>query len=118
MTKTKTISKPYKVLAGGREVCGKSAPGRAEYQRRREAVWDRDRGRCCLCGTFVELAEATAEHIITKGMNGAKRDDRVWNLGVSHWFGNNARGSMSYERYMEKPLGERIKLCHPWEGLR
>lgn len=103
---------PYRVI-GEREVCGKSAAGRAEYKRRREQAWDRDRGICILCEEYVPWEEATTEHIITRGMGGSRTDDRLENIAVSHWFGNNARGSVSLELYLQKPLEERKRLCHP-----
>src|ERR1700683_2815048 len=90
------LREPYKAHRGGREVCGKDAAGRAEYNRRREFCWDRDRGICCLCGRFVPLEQATMEHLNGRGLGGSKRDDRPQSCGVAHWFGNNAKGSMSY----------------------
>jgi len=100
--------KRHKPIArkGGREIVGK-----AEYQRRREQAWDRDRGICCLCGLFVPLAEATAEHIIPRGMGGGKRDDRLSNLAVSHLMGNNSRGSRSMEAYMALSQEIRERNC-------
>lgn len=100
-----------KTQKDGREVCGKSGADRAEYKRRRERAWDRDRGICVLGERFVSLDEATTEHIETRGLGGAKHDDRLPNLAVSHWFGNNARGSMALGLYLQKPLDERIRLC-------
>ena len=97
----------------GNEVCDKSRAGREEYRRRREAVWDRDRGICCLCGRFVPLESCTLEHLNGRGMNGSKRDDRLEACGVAHLWGNNAKGGMTHERYMQKSLEERLKLCHP-----
>jgi len=102
-----------KTTKDGREILGKNSADRREYRRRREDAWDRDRGICILCTGFVPLEEATTEHITTKGHGGGKHDDRLENLAVSHWFGNNARGSMSLERYLQKSLEERIRLCHP-----
>ena len=102
-----------KTTKDGREILGKSARDRAEYKRRREDAWDRDRGICILCGEFVHRWCATTEHIQPKGHGGAKHDDRLDNLAVSHWFGNAARGSMSLERYLQKPLDERKRLCQP-----
>ena len=99
---------------GKREICDKSKAGREEYRRRREAVWDRDRGTCCLCGLPVPLEQCTLEHKNGRGMGGSKRNDDHTDpheTGVAHWFGNNAKGSISHEKYMEKPLYERIQLC-------
>lgn len=95
----------------GAQVCDKSKAGREEYRRRREQRWDLDRGICCLCGLPVALEQCTLEHPNGRGMGGSKRDDRVESIGVAHWFGNNAKGSVSHEKYMEKPLYERIQLC-------
>jgi hypothetical protein len=91
---------------GGRKIAGK-----AEYKRLREFVWDRDRGICCLCGEFVPLESATYEHLNGRGMGGSKRDDRPERCGVAHWGGNNAKGSMTHQRYMEIPLEVRVQNC-------
>jgi 5-methylcytosine-specific restriction endonuclease McrA len=104
---------PYKTRRGGREICDKSPAGREEYARRREFCWDRDRGICCLCGLFVPLEQCTMEHLNGRGLGGSKRDDRPQACGVAHWFGNNAKGSISHELYMQKPLEERRRLCNP-----
>lgn len=73
-----------KIFPDGREVCDKmTALGRQEYKLRVEAMWFRQFGVCCLCG-FLDgcpgalfLEEATFEHEDGRGMNGAKRDDRI-----------------------------------------
>jgi 5-methylcytosine-specific restriction endonuclease McrA len=98
--------KPSVVKRGLREIVGK-----AEYQRRREFVWDRDRGICCLCGHFVALESATMEHLNGRGMGGSKRDDRPEACGIACWGGNNAKGSQSYAKYMELPQEVREKNC-------
>ena len=98
-------------IVGGREICSTSPAGRAEYQRRRELRWDLDRGICCLCGCFVPLDQATIEHPNGRGMGGSKRDDSVQAIRIAHWFGNNAKGSVSYERYMELPVDVRVANC-------
>lgn len=102
-----------KTTRDGREILGKSPADRNEYKRRRGDAWDRDRGICILCECFVPLEQATTEHIGTKGMGGSKHDDRLENLAVSHWFGNNSRGSQKLEVYLQKSLEERIRLCRP-----
>jgi len=112
----------FKMMPGGRQVCLSTTAGNAEYRRRREEVWDRDRGQCVLCSEFVPLECATTEHIIPKGMGGSKwgghkHDDRVNNLAVSHWHGNNNRGSMALELYLQKPLDERKRACQPYLNL-
>jgi hypothetical protein len=70
-----------------------------------------DRGICCLCGQFVPLNQATVEHPNGRGMGGGKRDDSVEAIRVSHWLGNNAKGSISLERYLQLPLDVRVKNC-------
>lgn len=107
----------FKTMPGGREICLSTTAGKAEYRRRREEVWDRDRGVCVLCGIFVPLECCTLEHIISRGMGGSKRDDRIENLAISHWHGNNSRGSQSLERYLELPPQERIRRCQPYLNL-
>jgi hypothetical protein len=96
---------------GGREICSSSPAGRAEYQRRRELRWDIDRGQCVLCGQFCPLNQATIEHPNGRGMGGSKRDDSVEAIRIAHLFGNNAKGSISLERYLELPLETRIRNC-------
>ena len=107
------IEGAFSVLPDGREICHKTPAGRKEYNRRILKMWTRDRMTCCLCGQSILLQDATFEHKQSRGMNGSKRDDREEVNGVSHWFGNAAKGSISYEIYMQKPLFERISLCHP-----
>ena len=96
---------------GDREICSSSPAGRAEYQRRRELRWDMDRGICCLCGQFVPLNQATVEHPNGRGSGGGNRDDSVEAIRISHFFGNNAKGSISLERYLQLPLDVRVKNC-------
>lgn len=107
----KTVWSAVRRMKDGREICSKSAAGRREYANRLEDMWDRDRGTCCLCGQFVPLEEATFEHKEGRGLGGSKRDDRIKDNGVAHWFGNNSKGSMSYERYMQLSLRDRIANC-------
>jgi hypothetical protein len=98
-----------KVFPGGREVCvtrldrPEGAEGRAEYKRRKEAMWERQKGICCLYGFLSEcpgkllLKQATFEH--EDGRGGGKREDRIslpdgtWINGVSHLACNSAKGS-------------------------
>lgn len=103
---------PYvKVYPGGREVCvtrldrPEGNEGRAEYKRRKEAMWKRQKGICCLYGFLPQcpgrllLKEATFEHEDGRGAGGSKRDDRIelpdgtWINGVSHLLCNGAKGS-------------------------
>lgn len=106
-------TKAVTIYRDQREICHGTRAGRAEYQRRREAIWDRDRGICCLCGLPVALSECTFEHLNGRGMGGGKRDDRESENAVSHYFGNSHRGSVSMVDYMKKPLSERIRACGP-----
>ena len=103
---------PYvKVYPGGREVCQtrldhpEGSEGRAEYKRRKDAMWERQKGICCLYGFLPEcpgkllLKQATFEHEDGRGAGGSKRDDRIelpdgtWINGVSHLLCNGAKGS-------------------------
>jgi hypothetical protein len=79
------------------------AEGLAEYKRRKKAMWERQKGICCLYGSFPQcpgkllLKESTFEH--EDGRGGGKRDDRIslpdgtWINGVSHLQCNSAKGS-------------------------
>ena len=98
-----------KVFPAGREVCQtrldhpEGAEGRAEYKRRKEAMWERQKGICCLYGFLpecpgkLEIKLATFEH--EDGRGGGKRDDRIslpdgtWINGVSHLMCNSLKGS-------------------------
>ena len=96
---------------GDREICSSSPAGRAEYQRRRELRHDLDRGICCLCGQFVPLSQCTVEHPGGRGMGGSKRNDSVEEIRIAHLFGNNMKGSISLERYLQLPLEVRVRNC-------
>lgn len=86
------------IYPGGREVCTDSPQGRAEYDRRRQAMYYRDHGFCCVCHEQIRsLAEATFEHIAPRGMGGSTRDDRVEKNGVSHYWCNVKKGSQRIE---------------------
>lgn len=107
----RTVISAVRRMKDGREICSKSAAGRREYASRLEDMWDRDRGICCLCGQFVPLEEATFEHKKGRGLGGSKRDDRIGGNGIAHWYGNNAKGSMDYGKYLEFSLRDRIANC-------
>jgi len=82
----------------GREVCADTAAGKAEYKRRTKLMWQRQNGRCCLCGLPMEQKDATFEHAQGRGMGGAKRDDRIEvdgkrMNGAAHIRCNNEKGS-------------------------
>ena len=71
-----------KVFPDGREVCQtrldkpEGAEGRAEYKRRKKAMWERQKGICCLYGFLPScpgkllLKEATFEHEDGRGAGG------------------------------------------------
>ena len=91
----------------GREVCDKTTAGKLEYKRRVEVMWKRQHGICGLrisplCPVYVQLKDATFEHVDGRGMGGAKRTDvveidgRPYNL-MSCKFCNAAKGSRSLE---------------------
>ena len=90
----------------GREVINLSLPeGKAEYRRRVEEMWKRQKGICCLYGHIpncpgrLKLELACFEHEGGRGMGAARRDDRLvlpdgrWLNGAAHYRCNRARGS-------------------------
>ena len=78
----------------GREVCTKTPRGLREYKRRRELMYIRDKGMCCICGGWIQrLSEATFEHKDGRGMGGSRRDDRIEKNGVAHFWCNTRKGS-------------------------
>ena len=100
-----------KVFPDGREVCQtrldhpEGAEGRAEYKRRKKAMWERQKGICCLYGFLPQcpgklmLKDCTFEHEDGRGAGGSKRDDRIELPdgrrlnGVSHATCNYLKGS-------------------------
>lgn len=108
--KPKPIRKPgVRVMKDGREICAKTTLGMLIYNQRIDDMWQRDRATCWLCGRWLSRTEATFDH--RDGRGGGKRDDRIVNNGVAHYFGNMAKGSIRYDRYMSLPLETRIKNC-------
>jgi hypothetical protein len=81
------------------------AEARAEYKRRKEAMWERQKGICCLYGFLPQcpgkllLKDCSFEHEDGRGAGGSKRDDRIvlpdgtWINGVSHLLCNSLKGS-------------------------
>lgn len=98
-----------KLTKDGREIVRDNLAGRKEYRKRIAQMWERDGHTCCLCGQPIELEQCTFEH--KNGRGGGKRDDRIAGNGVAHYFGNAAKGSVSYTKYMALPLEKRIKNC-------
>jgi hypothetical protein len=108
-----------RITKDGREICDRTAAGRKVYAERLYIRWELDRGACCLCGLFVMLSDATVEHPNGRGMAGATRDDRLESIRIAHYYGNAAKGSRRYHRYMQLPLEVRIRNCQPfkqWKG--
>ena len=101
----KKIKPAVKVYPGGREVCDLTTEaGRSEYARRKELMWKRQKGRCCLerfiegCPGKLRLCESVYEHEHGKGFGGSIRDDRTeingkWINGVAHFRCNSLKGS-------------------------
>ncbi len=86
-----------KIYRDGREVCLKTHAGQVEYKRRREQMYERDKGMCCICGGKIRsLQEATFEHKNGRGMGGSRRDDRIEKNGVAHFRCNVEQGSKRY----------------------
>lgn len=94
-----------KTYRDGREVCNDdTAAGRAEYARRREEMWERDKGICCICLLYVPKDEAPFEHWLGRGSGGGHRDDRTEKPdsvtgemkkcnGIAHSWCNGLKGS-------------------------
>jgi len=98
-----------KVFRDGREQCNLLCKeGADEYQRRKWAMRDRQKNRCCLegiipdCPGFLAKVDTTFEHEF--GRTGGKRDDRIerpnpetgemeWINGASHFWCNSKKGS-------------------------
>jgi hypothetical protein len=90
----------------GREVCNLlTKAGSDEYQRRKRAMWERQKRRCCLescvggCPGKLKLADAVFEHQDGRGMAGGHRDDRIMKdgkpyNGVAHAWCNTLKGSV------------------------
>lgn len=56
-----------------------------------KAVWQRDHGRCHLCGQPVPIKEASRDHIETASSGGYNAAD---NYRISHKRCNHARGNL------------------------
>jgi hypothetical protein len=88
----------FHTFRDGREVCFHTQAGRREYAKRRDEMWHRDGGICCICNRPVSLNLATFEHTDGRGMNGSRRDDRTTKdgkplNGVAHEKCNIEQGS-------------------------
>ena len=67
----------YRTMPDGREICNKTALGRAEYRKRTLAMAERQGWRCELCGLAMTPDTVTFDHQQGRGMGGGKRDDRM-----------------------------------------
>jgi hypothetical protein len=56
-----------------------------------KAVWQRDRGKCHLCGQPVPIKDASRDHIETASNHGS---DHGYNYRISHKRCNHARGDL------------------------
>lgn len=88
----------YDTLPGGREVCHKSSPGRAEYMARKMQMAVRQQWLCGLCGLYMMREDVTFDHEHGRGMGGSKRDDRCiidgkWHNAAVHMLCNTLKGS-------------------------
>lgn len=95
----------YEIILGGavrkypdnREVCQNNTAGDREYERRIQAMFERQDGVCCLCPRFIEFS-VTFEHSDLRGAGGARRDDRIEIdgkpiNGAAHFWCNSEKGS-------------------------
>ena len=96
------LTDSLKIYSDGREVCRNNAAGKREYASRREQMYDRDHGICCICKRKIWLrSEATFEHTEGRGLGGGHRDDRpsyvnaqgkMIRNGVAHFNCNGMKG--------------------------
>lgn len=89
-----------RTYADGREVCDASAAGIREYDRRREAMRERQGWRCAIGGEFISDEQATFDHERSRG--GGKQDDRIevdgrWRNAAVCCRCNGIKGSRRYE---------------------
>jgi len=88
-------TKAVRVYLDGRECCLNTVSGRREYARRRQAAWEAQFGLCAICKRPMSLEEATADHVKSRGMGAARRDDRQSNIQAVHLICNGLKGSRS-----------------------
>jgi hypothetical protein len=85
----------------GREVCNDTAAGKRDYTGRTVEMWERQDGKCAICGHWIELRYATFDHEEPRGMGGGSRDDRTvvngeWHNAAAHGICNTRKGSKRY----------------------
>lgn len=79
----------------GREVCSP-----AELRRRKNLLLHLG-AKCAVCKcAFTDYSEVELGHRESKGLGGAKRDDRMENLCLLHVEANRDMGSMSLDDYL------------------
>lgn len=86
-------------LPDGREVCLDTAAGKREYSHRITVAWVAQNQMCALCGKWLDIMDATADHKEPRGMGGARRDDRQENIQAAHLDCNSEKGSQ--RNYLE-----------------
>lgn len=68
----------FETKLDGREICDlRGRAGRREYRLRTLTMWHRQDGICPMCGKPIAEEDASFDHIIPRGFNGAFRDDRI-----------------------------------------
>jgi hypothetical protein len=91
------------VKLDGREICDLTKrAGKREYKIRTLLMWHRQDGICPACGKRIAEDDATFDHEVPRGMDGAFRDDRieierngvvVWQNQCLHFWCNVKKGS-------------------------
>lgn len=71
---------PVRRFEDGREVCLGNDAGRAEYQRRKQALWEEQRGECVHCHLRMRLDDTRMTHG-SWTETGVLRDDRLYDKG-------------------------------------
>jgi 5-methylcytosine-specific restriction endonuclease McrA len=84
----------FEITKDGRTVIDTSSPkGREMRDALVAAAWDRDAGKCGICGKYVCLLEATWDHIVPRGMGGSTRNNVLDNINAVHPECNGIKGS-------------------------
>jgi hypothetical protein len=83
-----------RVMKDGREVCNLNCKeGRDIYMGRIRTAWESQSRLCGICGLYLKISEATADHIKLRKMGGGSRDDKQENISAVHPTCNTQRGS-------------------------
>ena len=65
-----------------------------------EAIYERDKGRCHICGRRVKKAEASLDHLVPISKGGAHAP---WNVALAHLNCNSRRGNRGAAQLMLAP---------------